>query len=241
MKKRAYLYTAGGLVYSGVFVALLIALAVGSGNYLAWGSLPYAGYLFLLNVMPVEYASGKTDTFVLHGIRKGYDEEKCMLSAMEIQGRLMEGKTFGEIEKAWYFDLPQLPEDAPLYAVLLDLRYRYYLDIEDVDGAADCLNRLAQAQLYLSDYEVEKVAGELVYLHSLRGDIESAEACGKLCQGYLAGESVAAKRILAAFSLAVGKTEAIAPLKEQATIALTYEEIAGVKKWEEKLLERIKI
>ncbi len=240
MRARAKAYTLGGLLFSGVFLALSLTVSVAFNNFVAWGSLPYAAYLFLLNLPPFEYASGKTDALVLRGIRKGYDGEKCMLAAMEIQGQLYEGRAFGEIEKSLYFDLPQLSEEEPLYAILLDLRYRYYLDIEDRTGAADCLNRLAHAQAYLPDSEIEKLAGELVYLHSLRGDIESAEESGKLCQSYLAGNSVSAKRILAAFSLAAGKTEAVEPLKAQAAVALQAERIIGVKKLEEKLLERIK-
>ncbi len=245
MAKRARVYTAGGLIVGGSFFLLLLAGAVvcsvlGATKFHLWGSLPYAGYLFLLNVLPLEYASGKTDALVLKGIRKGYDEEKCMLAAMEIQGQLYEGKRFGEIDKRLYFDLPQLSEEEPLYAILLDLRYRYYLDVEDLEGAADCLNRLAQSQAYLPDSEVEKLAGELVYLHSLRGDLENAEACGALCQPYLKGDSVAAKRILAAFSLAAGKADGVESLKAQAADLLRYERIDGVKKLEETLLERIK-
>ncbi len=240
MRRRALAYTAGGLVFSGIFCVVVLGISFFSGNFVAWGSLPYAAYLFFLNVMPVEYAGGKTDGAVFRGIRKGYDGEKCMLAAMEIQGQLFEGKRFCEIEKSWYFDLPQLAEEEPLFAILLDLRYRYYLDIEDLESAADCLNRLAHSQAYLPDSELEKLAGELVYMHSLRGDLESAEACGKLCQGYLTGETVAAKRILAAYSFAANKTEEGALLKKQAETALEYEYILGEKKLEEALLERIK-
>ncbi len=240
MRSRAKLYVVGGLVYTAAYLAVLLVLGLTLENFVAWGSLPYTAYLFLLNVMPLEYASGKTDVLVLRGIRKGYAAEKCMLAAMEIQGQLYEGKTFDEIDRELYFDLPQLMEEEPLFAILLDLRYRYYLDREELEGAADCLNRLAASQEYLPDSEAEKLAGELVYMHALRGDLESAETCGKLCKEYLAGDSVSAKRILAAYSFAAGKAEAVEPLKEQAAIALNYERIAGVRKFEEKLLERIK-
>ncbi len=241
MRRRALAYTAGGLVYGGSFFLFALFFSIFTGNFVAWGSVPYAGYLFFLNVLPVEYVGGKTDALVFRGLRKGAPAERCMIAAMEIQGQLAEGKAFGEIEKSLYFDLPQLAEEEPLYAVLLDLRYRYFLDIEDLEGAADCLNRLAQAQAYLPEYEVERLAGELVYLHSLRGDLESAEASGKLARGYLASEEASAKRILAAFSLAFGRTEEGAILKEQACVALEYERLDGVKKLEEKLLSRIKI
>ncbi|MFQ7079555.1 MAG: hypothetical protein ACLRSW_17405 [Christensenellaceae bacterium] len=69
---------------------------------------------------------------------------KCLISAMEIHGKLAEGKSFSEIDEKFYFDLPQLPEDEPMYAIILDLRYRYYLE-RGKGRAADCLNRLASA------------------------------------------------------------------------------------------------
>ncbi len=240
MYDRANIYTLGGLIFGGGFLAITVLIAILAKNFVAWGIVPYTAYLFLLNLPATEYASGKTDSLIHRGIKKGGEEEKCMLSAMEIQGRLYEGKAFSEIDEGLYFDLPQLCEEQSLYAVLLDLRYRYHLDKGEEEKAAECLNRLALSQAYLSDEEVEKVAAELTYMHAVRGNIEGAEESGKLCKEFLAGESATAKRILAAYSLAVGKIEAIAPLKEQAKIALQKEKIVGVKKFEEKLLTRIK-
>ncbi len=243
MKKRAGAYTLGGLVFSGVFLALILTPAVWlacighfKGNL--FGYVPYMGYLFLLNILPVEYASGKTDALVFRGIKKDFDAEKVMLSAMEIQGELYAGKSFAEIDESLYFDLPQLCEDEPLFAVVLDLRYRYFLEKEDYEQAADCLNRLAQAQAYLTDNEVEKIAAELTYMHALRGDLESAEESGKICKNYLTLDTVTAKRVLAAYSKTAGKTEAIAPLLQQAEACLPWE-IKGVAKAEKILLSRI--
>ena len=123
MQKRAILYTLGGLIYGGVFLLLIligaiVCSAVGHTSYLLWGIVPYAAYLCLLNLPPVEYASGKTDTLVYLGLKKGYAAEKNMLSAMEIQGQLYEGKSFQEIDEKFYFDVPQLCEDEPLFAVM---------------------------------------------------------------------------------------------------------------------------
>ncbi len=245
MQKRATGYTLGGLLFGGAFLVVLsmasvLCTALGATQFFLWGTLPYAAYLFLLNVAPVEYASGKTDILVWRGIKKGYDAEKVMLSAMEIQGRLCEGKSFAEIDGKWYFELPQLCEDEPLYAVMLDLKYRYFLEKEEYDNAADCLNRLASAQAYLPDEEVEKLAAELTYMHALRGDYESAEASGRLCRAYLQSDEVSAKRVLLAYSKAFGKTDALEPLAAQANACLEKETVAGVRKFEERLLSRIK-
>lgn len=246
MQRRATLYTLGGLFVEGAFlivvlVGAILCTALNVTRFSLWGMIPYAAYLFLLNLLPVEYASGKTDGLVWLGIRKGYDEEKTMLAAMEIQGQLFEGKSFSEIDRTLYFDLPQLCEDEPLFAVMLDLRYRYFLECGDFAHAADCLNRMANAQAYLPDAEMEKLAAELTYMHAMRGDLESAEESGKLCRTYLRSENVSAKRILLAYSKAAGKMEALHALKEQAEKCLEYEKIAGVRKFEEILLSRMEL
>ena len=244
MKKRASAYTLGGLIFSAIWLFLLVGGALtctllGGTVYILWGAVPYAAYIFLLNVMPCEYGSGKTDMLVYCGIQKEEPAEKVMLYAMEIQGQLYEGKSFAQIDEKWYFDLPQLCEDEPLYAVILDLRYRYYLEKNDLQNAADCLNRLVQTQAYLSDVEVEKIAAELTYMHALNGDLESAAESGKLCRDFLKSNDVSAKRILAAYSAAFGKTEAVSPLIEQAKTAMEKESILGVRRFEEILLSRI--
>lgn len=244
MQKRATLYTLGGLVFSGIFLTLLLAGAittacVGVPDYTLFGLLPYTAYLFLLNLPAIEYASGKTDTAVYRGIRKGEDVEKCMLSAMEIQGQLFEGKSFLEIDEGYYFGLPQLCEDEPLYAVLLDLRYRYYLEKGEMEKAADCLNRLALNEAYLPLEEVEKVAAELVYMHALTGNIEDAEKNYEACKSFLKEENATAKRILCAYASACQNTEAAEILLQQASLLLEKENIAGVKKFEDILLSRL--
>ena len=245
MSRRAAAYTLGGLIVGGAFLIATAAAAIffsciGRTNYALWGVLPYAAYLFALNALPMEYASGKTDMLVYIGIKKGYAAEKTMLSAMEIHGRLSEGNSFLEIPETLYFDLPQLPEDEPLFAVILDLRYRYYLEKADYENAAKQLNRLAQAEAYLSDAELEKVAAELVYMHALNGDNARAEESGKLCRDYLQGDTATAKRVLAAYSAAFGKTDAVQPLLDQAELALEKESVAGVRKFEKILLSRIR-
>ena len=158
---------------------------------------------------------------------------------MEIQGQLHEGKSFTEIDETLYFDQPQLCEDEPLFAVTLDLRYRYYLEKGDMEHAADCLNRLVEIMEYLPYTEAEKVAAELVYMASLRGETEVAEENAKLCQNFLKGNEVTPKRILAAWSQMSGQTDFVNALLKQAEECLQKERIVGVKKFEQILLSRM--
>ena len=244
MQKRACLYTLGGLIFEGAFTLMITIAAILFAcfeiyAFSLWGCLPYAGYLFLMNAMPLEYPSGKTDALVYFGLKKGESAEANMLAAMEIQGRLFAGESFSEIDEALYFSSPQLCENEPLYAVMLDLRYRYHLEKNELEKAADSLNRLACAQAYLGDKEVEKIAAELTFLHSLNGDYERAKDCAKLCEEYLREEEAAAKRVLAAYCKAFGKEEAVQPLIEQAERVLENERIKGKAKAERILLARL--
>lgn len=246
MQKRAALYALGGLVYGGVFLALVLAGAIlltciGHTNFKLWGLVPYAAYLFLLNVMPCDYASGKTDMQIYIGMKRKEPSEQNMLAAMEIQGELYAGKSYTEIDENLYFDLPQLCQDEPLFAVMLDLRYHYYLEKGEFQKAAEKLNRLALSQEYLPADIVMKIAAELVYMHAVNGDLERAEDCGKCCREYLQSDTYIAKRALAAYSLAAGKTEAVLPLKEQALTLLDKEKIQGVAKAERILLDRLSV
>lgn len=244
MLARAKAYVLGGLLFEGSFTLFVAIVAITLAcfqiySFTLWGLLPYLAYLFLINAMPLEYPSGKTDMLVYIGLKKGYPTEKNMLTAMEIQGQLCEGKSFLEIDEELYFSAPQLCEDEPLYAVMLDLKYRYFLEKGDMEQAADCLNRLAKLQEYLSEQEVEKVVAELTYMHSLNGDYELARDCSKLCEDFLKTDNVTAKRTLAAYCKAFGKEEAVAPLVEQAELLLEKERVKGLVKAERILLSRL--
>lgn len=245
MKKRAELYTIGGLVFGGIyaFILLLFALLLQGKNIACffWGGFPYAAYLFLLNAVPFAYSGGKTDMLIFCGIKRELPAEKAMLCAMEIYGKLYEGKSFSEIERGLYYDFPQLAEDEPMYAVMLDLRYRYHIEKGETERAADSLNRLASASSYLSEEEFSQTAAELVYMHSLVGDKARAEESGKLAERYLREETPSASRILAAYAAFCGDGEKAKILKERAERLLSEEPCEGLRRFEKILLERIRI
>ncbi len=245
VKPRACAYTLGGLIFSLIALLIVLSLAViftyfGVTQFYLWGAVPYTAYLFVLNALPLEYASGKTDMLVFIGLKNNYPVEQNMLVAMEIQGKLYEGTSYGKISESVFENLPQLAEDEPLFVVMLDIKYRRYIEMQQIDKAVDCLNRLIPAVREYAPLDVaEKIVAEFVYVYTLLGDKVSAEECGKNCRNYLQGDSVTAKRILAQYSYTFGKKEAVAPLKEQAKEALRYEPVKGVAKFEETLLLRI--
>ncbi len=240
MKRRAKAYTLGGLIVSFIFllVCVLLALCVPNAPYL-WGLVPAPAYLFLLNVVPADYPAGLTDMAIYVGVCKDEPAQTNMLSAMEIQGRLFAGQSYAEIDKELYCNVPTLAEDEPLFAVMLDLRYRYYLELEDLENATKCLNRLVGLQEYLSDAETERMIAELTYMHALNGDYERASECGKLCERYLSGADLSAKRVLCTYTYAFGDKEKALQLRNLALEEVREEWISGHAKSEKKLLLRM--
>ena len=245
MKKRALWYTLGGLLLEGAFflvlaIAAAVTAFVGAPDFKLFAMLPYAAYLFFLNVAPFEYPSGKTDALIARGIIRGEPAETVMLAVMEAHGALFEGKSFGELDAETLFSLPQLAEDEPLFAATLDLKYRYALENEDYELAQDCLKRLAASEDYLSDEGYFSLRVELVYFSLLCAKVEPLKKLQETDEAFLRSEDYKAKRILALYSTLAGKEEEGELLIGQAKKLLEKEPILGVKKFEEKLLERIK-
>lgn len=244
MKRRAVLYSAGGLVFGGAYslitalCALVLFFLKSSVAFFFWGGLPFAAYLFLLNLPPLFYADGKTDALILRGIKKGEGEEKAFVSAMEIFGSLSEGKSFSEIDERYFRDLPVLPDDAPMYAIIADLNYRLALEKGDFNGAADKINRLAQCG-YLTPSQTETTAAEITFMHALNRDVERMEQSKALCENYLKSGSASAHRILTAYYLAKGESERAERERALAEAAAEKESLKGEAKFEKILLSRL--
>lgn len=244
MQKRAYRYTVGGLVCSGLFLLLILAASIVSwclsgGAYTVYALLPYAAYLFLLNVVPVEYPSGKTDALVAKGIRGQAAAEQTMLNLMRIHGELQQGKSFGEIDEEFYFSAPQIPVDEPLYVAILDARYCYYLEKKDVEKAFDCLKRIREAGEYLTKEEIFLLERNLAYICLLKGSDAVLKKAVHNDEKAWQAKDVAIKRILAVYMCGCGDDERTAALVGQAESLLPTVYPLGLRKHEEILLSRI--
>lgn len=245
MQKRAYAYAIGGLAVEGAFLFVLITACVvcwclGATAYIAVAMLPYVAYHFLLNLLPVEYPSGKTDALVARGIVKGAPAEQTMLNVMRIHGELQAGKTYSEMEECWYFSAPQLAEDEPLYVAILDARYAYYVEKEEYEKAFDCLKRIRAAGEYLSEQEILSLERNLAYLCLVGGNDEVLKTAAKNSEEYWQSDDVAVKRTLALYMQKCGETERAQALIAQANVLLEKESILGLRRHEALLLSRIK-
>ena len=245
MKKRAYRYAIGGLVFSGVLFTVVLAAsilswALGGNAFTVYAWLPYSAYLFLLNLLPVEYPSGKTDALIAAGIRKNEPVEQTMVNLMCIHGELQQGLSFAEIDESYYFSAPQIPVDEPLYVAILDARYSYYLEKEDFEKALDCLKRIRAAGEYLSKEEICTLERNLAYLCLIGGKDTVLKEAVKHDEKYWQRNEVAIKRILATYMSGCGDQERTAALMGQAYALLPSVFPEGLKKHEEIMLSRIK-
>ena len=243
MQRRTLRYVSGGLIFGGWLLLLLLVPAVvlscfGIHSFALWGMVPYCAYLFFLNVVPAEYAMGKTDALVYGEIRKGLPQGEAMVRAMQIQGRLFAGESFAEIEEECYC-VYGLREDEPLYALLWDLKYRYHLEKGELPNAADCLNRLIGAVQYLSLGAYESLRVETAYMRLLQMDASALKELMEKDEAFLRSDDYRAKRLLATYAAACGETEKAERLVAQAKAALGKERITGLKKHEYILLERL--
>ena len=243
MQKRAALYAAGGLIFGGALCLVVLAAGLalafsGVKNFLVWGLLPYTAYLFLLNAAPAEYPSGKTDASVLIGLKKGEPAETAMVAVMRVHGALSEGKTFTEIEEK-FFDFPVLAMDEPLFVAMHDLRYCRFIQLQDYENAFDCLKRIAAAKDYLSDEDIYELEREIAYISLLGGNDEPLKKSTQTDGEFWQSDEVKAKRILALYSALAGEKEKAETLARQGKELLYKIPLAGVRKYEEILLDRI--
>lgn len=111
--------------------------------------LPVGAYFFFGSALPQSSYGIMNDGGVLYDLKKDNDRSKVTVSLLKIQAELFSGKTPSEVDEKLYFDLPQLPEDDPTFAMLLDARYAYYLDKEDYANAKKTTDRLLSLEEYL--------------------------------------------------------------------------------------------
>ena len=114
--------------------------------------LPIGAYFFLYIALPASNYGVRNDGAIVYGINHNEDTIKVALNLLKIQAQTYQGKTPSQVDKELYFDLPQLPEDDLNFIMLLNARYLYYLDCEDLLQMC----RLVIMRLYRNGYYIHK-------------------------------------------------------------------------------------
>ncbi len=155
IKLRMLLTTSAGLFFNLLSVILgFLSAVVPSIPAMFCVILPYSFYMLVINGVPAEYKSGKTDGLVIWEILSKQPTAEVMLGILKIQGLLNSGVPLKDIDEAMFLDLPQLPDDDINFIILTQLRYEYYLAKDNDSLAYKYFMRYKDLIQYLpSDYK----------------------------------------------------------------------------------------
>ena len=247
MYGKYFAETAGGLVASFLWLAgAIVALALSGHMHFAvysliCTSLPCAFYVFYVNVLP--FGDPPTDGAILTGLIGKETGALTAVNMLAIEGYLSIGKTPGEIDRALYFDLPQLPEDDYNFLILMDYRISYFIDSGDISNAVRYSDRLKGLLEYVPKQCFNEIAGDILFCEcAYKRDATEAEKLYKKIRPYLLGEGdTTSHRIDAAYETYI-RQDKISALRKLSAAQQSLEScrVKGVALYEKKLLEYIR-
>lgn len=239
--------TYGGLLFS--LVSVLISLTAFILDLPYWLHcilacfLPVGAYFLVGNAIPSSEGGLRNDGGVLYGLKKGDDETKVTLNILAIQTELLNGKTFSEIERELYFDLPQLPEDSMTFVSLLNLRYNYYVDTGDFEQAKKVIDRLLSLEEYIPKSMMKVIKADALY-NACTFDFNSEKAdelMYELEDCLDKDTSATSYRIRLAYINNVSKDEGIIDKFYKRALSKAKKcQLSGLSKYETKLIKSIK-
>lgn len=126
IKARLTFTLFGGLFVNLIFIILGV-LALILPAIPAWVSGLSCGniMLFFMNVLPVEYSTGKTDMLVLRELKNNSPEAQVTLAVLKAQAHVLGGKPIEELPENALFGLPAIREDDPAFISLTELQGEY--------------------------------------------------------------------------------------------------------------------
>ena len=145
LRLRLYFTAMGGILINLLLFALgLLALWVDAvPDWLAL-FMPASVYLIFMNIMPVQFANGKTDGLVCRNLLTDEDDVQVMLAVLTVQAQVLNGKPIGEVEESLLFGVPQIREDDESFIALTELRYEYFAAKGDTEQAEKYKQRFEQ-------------------------------------------------------------------------------------------------
>ncbi|MDE7087885.1 MAG: hypothetical protein K2O67_06810 [Clostridia bacterium] len=204
--RARFIITAGaGLFFDFLLIALgVVAFAVPSVTPVLGIMLPYAFYQFVVNVIPTEYAGGKTDgALIVEGFSRN-PVSQVLFAVLKIQGLIGAGVPLKEIDESLFLDVPQIAEDELYFIILTQLRFEYYEATGNDPEAYKYFLRYKDLIQYLpSEYRGDSVA-------SKRAKIELEDEAEEMQEE----ETVTLEEIKAQVEQTAAKPETVEPVEE---------------------------
>lgn len=240
--------TKGGIIASFIITLLgLPPLFMGFlpiWIYSIWAMfLPVGLYYFFGTLLPTCSAGMLNDGAVVLNIKNKTDSSLVMINILKIQALLYNGKLPSEIDESLYFDLPQLPEDDINFAMLLNVRYAYYVDKEDYENAKKVTARLLSLEDYLpKNYQMIVKTDALYNACTFDFDENLADDLLYEVENYLNNVNTATNiRVKIAYLTKVAKEmENIEMFYKKGYKEANREQLKGMGLYETKLLDKLK-
>ena len=203
----------GGSFFTLIYLVFLIYIVVNASasglnlySFLGCG-LPFAFYLFTINILPLSSVGEKTDGGVILGLLKKDRFAMATINLLAIQSHYFLGETPAEVEEGLYFNVPQLPDNDVTFAILLNYRYIYYLDKGDQENLLKISERMNEVCDGLDDKMRMNIRSDILYNYCrFIKDDEKAEKLYKEVRKYLMLENTCTNlRIRAAYSFYIEK------------------------------------
>lgn len=136
LKGRMIVTSLGGLAVNLIFIgAGILALAVPQIPIWISGIAVSNISVFIDNVLPVEYKTGKTDGLVISELLRNEPSAQVMLAVLAVHAHILGGKSIETVDKSLLFDVPQIREDDASFISLVELRARYCRAVGDIENA----------------------------------------------------------------------------------------------------------
>ena len=150
MRRRFIVTALGGLAVNLLTAAVGMGLLFAGGAALYFSFLaPASFYLFMINVLPAEYAGGGTDMLLAMRAAKNTAEWQVLARVLDIQGMVAEGRALADIDEDYFFSVPQIAEDESAFIMLVSLRADYYNAKGDGANAAKWEERREELRAYI--------------------------------------------------------------------------------------------
>lgn len=252
LKKSYLLLSIGGVLFTALvlvvdiilfFIPLFAAIEFGGYSvysfFLMW--LPASFFYTFFNAVPFYNDDGYSDGAVILGIIKNSPPQQVTLSALAIQQKMYEGLSPKQIDRALYFNVPQIMETDPAFVMLLQLRYMYYMDSRDYVNAVACIERLEEMYDDLPYVTKTEVAMDILFTYSIGGgDFKKTDTYFSDCAEELKRKTARSCIVMAAYELSFDRKTQAQALIDEALRLVEFEKIKGKAAYEAAIARVIK-
>ena len=202
---------------------------------------PFLYVILLENSFPATVGGARTDGGQICELLKKTPSSKVLVSVLSVQAHYSAGKRPREIPYELLFEVPQIEDTDPNYALLLNNRYLYALDRGDLNALKDAHMRIRDVLPRLPDVYAEQLSCDIFYdsLFLFPDDAFVKANCKAVFRRLDEDDDINSCRIRGYYYLRAGALDkAFAEIEKGRNVAGSYP-LAGIAKTELDLLDEL--